>query len=161
MPARLSSRLGKPTPNVKACRQELLLRGLVFEDVEHARSGRDRVGRQFGLQVCPQLGLRVVFLECPARREHAIGETWLLLVRRCELDLRGDHQQLVAQLPCRSNRGGPFSGVLDDVDHIAEVHHVGRTLLAAGSMRWIPPVAVDPRSAQKFDVLAVPAPVPA
>ena len=100
----------------------------------------------------------VELLERPDLREDAVAVFDLGLPPPADHDPSSDHQNLLAEIPSFPQRGCSLVNIFDDVEHIAEVHNVGRLLRPIRPPRRIPAVAGNVEMPQSLDVFAVPTP---
>jgi hypothetical protein len=139
--------------------EELLAGGLVLEDVEDAQVGGQRLGAELLLEVGLQLGLLVELLEGAAAGEDAVAELDGAVSAAGDVDLGGDDQQAAGELPGVAQGGGAFGGVLDDVEHEAEIHYVGGLERGVGTEDRVPAGSRDPLGLAEVEVVAVAAAV--
>ncbi len=90
---------GEDLPAAEAVGEELLVPGLVLEQVERADPGRDGLGLQLRFEVGLQLALLEEFLERAPAGQHAVAELHRLLAPPGHQHLRRDGQHLPAQAP--------------------------------------------------------------
>ncbi|MFT3769729.1 MAG: hypothetical protein QM820_30195 [Minicystis sp.] len=136
----------------------MLLR-VVAEHEEDPGRHRDRLAAQRLLEVLAQLLLCEILLERPARRQHAVAEQPVLLVRRPPADERRDREHFSRERIRAGDGLAPLAHVLDHVDHEAEVHHVGLALLVLGSEVRVPASRVEAELLQESHVVPAPAAV--
>lgn len=69
-------------------------------------------------------------------------------------ETRGDDEDGLGETPSGAQSVGPFDGVFDDVDHVAEVHHVGVQAGGVRPVRRIPTSRRNPQGGELTQIVA-------
>ena len=133
--------------------QNFLLKLLVPEDDEDARSEGDRrLVERFRDEVA-QFLLGEVFLEGPARRDIAVAIGSEAVEGVFAERHHGDRQRAPRKSVCCHQGFGALVAILDDVQHEPEIDHIGRTAGAVRRVVGIPPKRLKAIGRQGRDIV--------
>src|SRR5262249_53699128 len=126
------------------------------EDIEDPRCSGNARDLQHLVDPGSELMLVVVPLKGPAACQDAIAE-WRPSLELLKTEPSGDDEDVACELPGISKGDSAFGRILDDIDNVSEIHHVGLKPWRLGVMSGVPPGASDPLSLEQSEVITAPA----
>jgi hypothetical protein len=99
----------------------------IAKDEDDTRGDGDRLDPEYGPNEGAQLMWAEVFLEGTTRRQKSVPECRQALNRVVPLDHYGDGKDFLGELPGPFHGRGALFGILDDVEHEAQIDEVGGT----------------------------------